>query len=165
MNSEAGTKRPGEGIKICVVSAEDQATRIQGAIARRAFLTGGASIPGRELQDWRHAKSELVKGLCCGLTIHDGDIWVGTDTEEFKESTIEIWVSSRHATICGNPRGSQEKDTMVFRTLELPVEVEPSAVTATLNGTLLEICFPKAHAQGSGLTLSRSIRNCLRRLH
>jgi HSP20 family molecular chaperone IbpA len=43
-----------------------------------------------------------------------------------------------------------EKNEIVFRTLELPLDVEPSAVTAKLNGAVLGICFPKVHVKAAG---------------
>lgn len=145
MSSEAQTKQPNERLKIAVVSAKEQAIRIQGAIARRAFLGRETCIAGDDLQKWRRAKSELVKTLHCGLAIRDEDIRVRADAEEFKESTVEIWVSPRHVTICSEPYGSQEKDRMVFCALDLPVEVEPTVVNAEVKGPELEIYLSKAH--------------------
>lgn len=159
MNSETQTD---ERLKIAVVSAKDQTVRIQGAIARRAFLRSGGYIPGHELENWRHTKSKFVKALLCGMTIRDQEIWVGTDAGEFEEGTIEIWVSPRHVTICGKLRGSRtgeapsgrasrEIDEIGFRLLELPVEIEPSDVTANFNGSLLEMCFPKRRREQRGV--------------
>ena len=133
MSPEAPAK---QSINIAVVSTNDQTSRIQGAVARRAFVRCGACIPGHELEDWRQAESELVSPLSHGLMICDEDIWVGTDVTQFKEGTIEIWVSPRHVTICGESGGGQrEKESgpaqgekLVFRVLHLPIEVEPAAV-------------------------------------
>ena len=157
MSSETSPKQPDEKFKISVVSANDQLTRVQGTVARHAFSEAACSR-GHEVEIWRRAKSELVRPLCHGQMIRDDDIWVETNTGELEEGTIEILISPRHVTICGKPRnprigevaeekGSQEKNEIVFRTLELPVDVEPSAVTAKLNGPILEICFPKAHVK------------------
>jgi len=145
-------------LNISVVSANDQTVRMQGAIARRAFSRRGACIPGHELERWRQAESELVKPLCYGLINRDTDICIGTDVAEFKEDTIEIWVSSRQITICGETDGgwrgeepqasrSARDKSPVFHVLHLPVEVEPSAVTAKFNGSSVEICIPKAHEE------------------
>lgn len=160
MSSETSPKQADEKFKISVVSAKDQLTRVQGAVARRAFL-GAACSFGHEVEIWRLAKSELVRPLCHGQVLRDDDLWVETNTVEFEEGTLEILVSPRHVTICGKPRNSrigeatkkkdsQDKIEVVFRTLELPVDVEPSAVTAELNGTILEICFPKVRVKAAG---------------
>ena len=159
-NELGGITKADEKFKISVVSAKDQLTRIQGAVARLAFLEEGCSL-GHEVETWRRAKSELVGPLCHSQMIRDDDIWVETDTREFKEGTVEILVSPRHVTICGKPRKSrigevtkekdlQHKNEIVFRTLELPLDVEPSAVTAKLNGPILELCFPKVRVKAAG---------------
>jgi hypothetical protein len=160
MSSETSPKQADEKFKISVGSAKDQLTRVQGAVARHAFSKAACSL-GHEVEIWHRAKSELVRPLCHGQTIREDDIWVETNTGEFKEGTLEILVSPRHVTICGKPRnprigevteekGSPEKNEIVFRTLELPVDVEPSAVTAKLSGPILEICFPKVHVKAVG---------------
>ena len=160
MISETSPKQEDEQFKISLVSAKDQLTRVQGAVARHAFLEAACGL-GHEVESWRRAKSELVTPLCQGQMIRDDDIWVEINTGEFEEGTLEILVSPRRVTICGKPRNprigevtkgkkSQGKNEIVFRTLELPVDVEPSAVTAKLNGPILEICFPKAHVNAVG---------------
>jgi hypothetical protein len=160
MSPETSPKHADEKFKISVVSANDQLTRVQGSVARHAFL-GAACSFGHEVEIWGRAKSELVRPLCHGQMIRDDDIWVETNAGEFEEGTLEILVSARHVTICGKPRNSQigeatkgkpsqDKNEIVFRTLELPVDVEPSAVTAKLNGPILEICFPKVRVKAAG---------------
>jgi HSP20 family molecular chaperone IbpA len=155
-----GITKANEKFKISAVSAKDQLTRVQGTVARHAFLEEGCS-PGHEVEIWRRAKSELVRPLCHAQMIRDNDIWVETDAGEFEEGTLEIMISPRHVTICGKPRnsrigemtkgkGSQSRNEIVFRTLELPVDVEPSTVTAKLNGPILEICFPRVRVKAAG---------------
>jgi HSP20 family molecular chaperone IbpA len=155
MNSDRLPKQVEKKFKISLVSAKDQLTRVQGIVARRAFLEQPCGV-GREIENWRRAESELVKPLCHGQMVRNDNIWVDTNIGEFEEGTIEILVSPRHVTICGKARDSrigqvteekdsQRKNKIVFRTLELPIDVEPSAVAAKLNGPILEICFPKAH--------------------
>lgn len=159
MGSAASVKQLDQRFKITVLPAKDQIARMQGVIARQAFLEDADFSPGHELDNWRHAKSELVKALCYGLILRDDDIWVETDTGAEFEGTVEILVSSRQVTICGKPRSSQkrklvetgnlqEQSEIIFRVLNLPVDIEPSAVTAKLNGPMLEICLPKAHTAG-----------------
>ena len=158
MASERETKQSRKKVEIRVVSPEDQTARIQGAIARRAFFHAGDRNLGHELDDWRLAKSELVRPLRCGEMIRDDAILVGIDTRQFTEGTMAVWVSPRRVTISGISRdslagvvvkaGAQERGTRVFHSLDMPVDIDPSAVTAEFNGTILEICFPKARGQG-----------------
>lgn len=159
MPSERQTKQSRKKVAIRAVPAKDQTTRIQGAIARRAFLRGGDHNLGHELDNWRAAKSELLKPLRCGEMIRDDAIWIGIDTGKLAEGTIEVWVSPRHVTISGISRdslagvlvkpGSQERGTRVFHSLDMPVDIDPMAASAEFNGTILELCFPKAQGQQS----------------
>jgi HSP20 family molecular chaperone IbpA len=82
----------------------------------------------------------------------DDEMWIGTSVAEFKKGTIEIWVSPRLITICGESgcrnreqeSGTAQHERLICRTFHLPVEVEPVAVTAELNGSALELRLPKA---------------------
>ena len=151
----AGTKQSGPMLNISVVPANDQTARIQGAIARRAFLPSGPYLPGHELEDWLQAESELVSPLCYGLMTNDEEMLVGTSVAEFKKGTIEIWVSPRLITISGESVGRNEgkqsataqRARLIFRIFRLPVEAEPVAVTAELNGSSLELHLPKMHRE------------------
>ena len=121
----AGTKQSGPVLNISVVPANDQTARIQGAIARRAFLPSRPYFPGHELEDWLKAESELVSPLCYGLMTNDEEMWVGTSVAEFKRGTIEIWVSPRLITISGESVGRNEgkqsataqRERLIFRWL------------------------------------------------
>jgi HSP20 family molecular chaperone IbpA len=159
------TTQSDKGFKIVVVSAKDQMARIQGVITHDALSGTAGSNPDHKLETWRDAKSELVRELRYGMMIRDEDIRVETDTEEFKKGTVEIWVSPRYVTICGEPRswrtgkvvegcGSKKKCKILFRALDLPVDVEPSGVTAKLSGPILEIYFRKAHGKKDGAKAS-----------
>ncbi len=97
MSSETPSKHADEKFKISVLSAKDQLTRVQGTVARHAFLGAACSL-GHEVEIWGRAKSELVRPLCHGQMIRDDDIWVETNTGEFEEGTLEILVSPRHVT-------------------------------------------------------------------
>jgi len=151
----AGTKQSGPVLNISVVPANDQTARIQGAIARRAFLPSRPYFPGHELEDWLKAESELVSPLCYGLMTNDEEMLVGTSVAEFKKGTIEIWVSPRLITISGESVGRNEgkqsataqRERLIFRVFRLPVEVEPEAITAELNGSSLELRLPKVHRE------------------
>ena len=151
----AETKQSGPVLNISVVPANDQTARVQGAIARRAFLSSRPYFPGHELQDWLQAESELVSPLCYGLMTNDEEMLVGTSVAEFKKGTIEIWVSPRLITISGESVGRNEgkqsataqRARLIFRIFRLPVEAEPVAVTAELNGSSLELHLPKMHRE------------------
>jgi hypothetical protein len=148
--------RAGEELKVVAVDASEQTRRMQEAVARRAYeiFESRDSASWNELEDWRQAESELVRPRCSGQMMLDSTLWIGTDAAIFEEGTIEIWVAPRQLTICGKPRvakegaatrrsGSCPDKEMIFHVLELSCDVDPSRVTAKINGSSLEI--PKAH--------------------
>lgn len=155
MSSDGQTKQSRKKAEIRVVSAKDQTARIQGAIARRAFFHAGGRNLGHELDNWRLAKSELLRPARCGEMTRDNAILIGIDIGKFAEGTMEVWVSPRHVTVSGISRdsltagavnaGTAERGARVFHSLDMPVDIDPSAVAVEFNGTLLEICLPKAH--------------------
>lgn len=152
--------RTGEKAKLAILSADEQTRRMQQAVARRAYeiFERRGSASWHELEDWRQAEAELVSPLCCGRTTVDGNLWIGADAAAFQEGTTEIWVAPRKITICGKPRsnkvdahrqriGTRPDEAMIFHVLDLPVEIDPSYVTAKFNGPSLEILLRKAQAK------------------
>lgn len=151
--------RTGEKLQVTALNADEQARRIDSAIARRAYeiFESRGSASWHELQDWRQAESELVKPLCHGRMTVGDSFWIGTDGAIFQEGTVEIWVAAHRLTICGKPRvkkpaaGAESRlrneTELIFRVADLPIEVDPSKVTAKFNGQSLEILLRKAEAE------------------
>jgi len=144
-------------LRITSVNPHEQRKMVFDAIAERAYqiYESRNHEPGHELDDWRRAESEIVRPLNCGFLILDQMIALSTDTASLEGREIEICVEPRHLTICGNPRAgrpivppergaSTSKGNPIFYVLDLPVEIEPSRVTASLNGRRLDIDLPKA---------------------
>jgi hypothetical protein len=161
MRPEGAKKHTGAGekLKVVAVDASEQTRRVQEAVARRAYeiFESRSSASWHELEDWRQAESELVRACCSGQMGLDGTVWVGTDAAVFEGGTIEIWVAPRQLTICGRPgvakedpatkrSGSCPDKEMIFHVLDLSCEVDPSRVTAKINGSSLEILLRKADA-------------------
>jgi hypothetical protein len=150
--------RADEKVTIVAVSASEQTRRVQEAVARRAYeiFESRGSASWHELEDWRQAEAELVGPRCSGEMSINGSLWVGTDGGILKQGTIEIWVAPRKITICGeaNMVHAQPKHVsphqsrgMIFHPIDLPVEIDPSHVTAKFNGPSLEILLRKAQAK------------------
>lgn len=159
MRLEASTKhsRASEKVKLFAVSASEQERRVEEAIACRAYEIFGSrgSASWHELEDWRQAESDLMHPRCSGQMRVDGTLWVGNDARVFEEGTIEIWVAPRRLTICGKPRvsdsgaatersGSCRGVEMTFQVVDLTCEVDPSRVTAKIDGPSIEILLGKA---------------------
>lgn len=158
----AGRKhsKAGEKPKIVTVDAHEQARRVQEAVARRAYqiFESRGSASWHELEDWRQAEAELVSPLCCGQMTLGDNLWIGTNAAAFQEGTTEIWVAPRKITICGKPLrdrviahrqniGIRPGGELVFHVLDLPIEIDPSHVTAKFNGPSLEILLRKVQAR------------------
>jgi hypothetical protein len=162
MRAERAEKysRAGEKVKLAIMNASEQTRRMQEAVARRAYaifeIRGSASW--HELEDWRQAECDLIGPLCCGRMTVGDSLWVGADIAAFQEGTIEIWVAPHKITICGKPRvdkadshrehiGPRPGGEMIFHVLDLPVEIDPSHVTAKFNGPSLEILLRKGQVK------------------
>jgi hypothetical protein len=146
----------GRKLKISAVNSSDQNQRMRDVVACRAhqIYRNRGSRPGQELQDWHCAESEVVKPLSCGYLIEDAKISLNTDASLFQEGEIEIRVEPGRLTVCGRAcarakemaLGSDDSvshSDFVFRVLDLPVEIDPSQVTARFNGRVLEIDLPR----------------------
>ena len=162
MRSEKDRKhsRAQEKPRVVAVTASEQTRRVEEAVARRAYeiFESRGSAPWHELEDWRQAEAELVGPRCSGEMSLDGTLWVGTDAAIFEQGTIEIWVAPRKITICGkasvdkvdahrNRIARRQGRQTIFHALNLPVEIDPSHVTAKFNGPSLEILLRKAQAK------------------
>ena len=154
--------RAGEKIKILAVDASEQTRRVQEVVARRAYeiFESRGSASGHDVEDWRQAQSELVRPCFSGRMSVDSTLWIGTDVGVFEEGTIEIWVAPHQLTICGKPRvekeaaaattegsGAYPHGEIVFHVCNPTCEIDPSSVTAKINGTSLEIFLTKADAK------------------
>jgi len=149
-------------IKLMNVGPDEQARRIDEAIARRAYeiFEQRGSMGWHELEDWRQAESEVRGKLCFSLSTADGSLHIGFNVAHFEEGSVEVWVSSRKMTICGRPIRRREQDErtkpsyegIAFRTIVLPAEVEPARAVASVKRNFVDICLPLIHvtyAEGS----------------
>jgi HSP20 family molecular chaperone IbpA len=150
----------GERVKLTIIDGNEQMRRMQEAVAHRAYAIFESRGSGswRELEDWRQAESELVRPLCCGRMTNGDSLWIGTDARIFEQGTIEIWVAPRKITICGKPRADKADANrkltrpcsgpeMIFRVLDLSVDIDPSQVTVKFSGPSLEILARKAQGK------------------
>jgi HSP20 family molecular chaperone IbpA len=156
--------RSGEKLNIVAVEADEQTRRIHEAVARRAFeIFEKRGNGSHQQEDWRQAESALLRPICIGRMAIDDSFWVSADATNFQEGTINIWVAPRLLTICGMPRPKQEATTLLpagsarqeevmFREVRLPIEIDPSNVTACINGKFLEIRLKKAHPTSAHAT-------------
>jgi HSP20 family molecular chaperone IbpA len=141
----------GTTIRVTEVNATEQARRTDEAIAHRAYeiFEQRGGMGWHELEDWRRAESEIRSKLCVGVTSSDDALIVSCDVAGFEMGTVEVWAAPRQITICGNPISHREAAArprpycgIIFRVVQLPIEVEPSRVVTTLKRNFLEIYLP-----------------------
>jgi len=98
-----------------------------------------------------------LRPLTCGFLVLDDKIELNTDPALFDEGEIAVWVEPLRLTIRGKKRVDEPGDTLVrggsglngdliFRSLDLPFEIDPFRATARFKGRALEIDLPKAGA-------------------
>ena len=109
---------------------------------------------GHDLDDWLLAESEVVGKMPLELKDGDKELAVTAGLPGFNEKDIEIRVEPRRLFITAKREEKSEdkkkdesvyseRSNEVFRTIDLPVEIEPDKVKATLHKGELEITMPK----------------------
>ncbi|HEV2523180.1 MAG TPA: DUF2934 domain-containing protein [Candidatus Acidoferrales bacterium] len=149
----------GRRLKVASVTPEERKRIVRETIASRAFQLSEARgfEPGHGLDDWRRAEAEILGSLNCGCLVLDRSLELSTDAACFAEGTIEIYVEPRRLTICGKGRecaadpgsvqtGAKISSVSIVRNVDLPFEIDPSRVSATFKGRMIQIELPKACA-------------------
>lgn len=130
------------------------------AISRRAFelFEGDGGIFGRDLDHWFNAESELLHPAHVQIKESDEAIIVDAEVPGFTSNELQLSLEPRRLTISGKKQSSseQKKGNVLYsercsdellRSVELPVEVNASRATATLNNGILELTAPKLAAK------------------
>jgi HSP20 family protein len=91
------------------------------------------------------------------VTETGGDLHVQAEVPGFTDKDLEVRVEPRRLIICGKKQQTSEqnkgegfrraeKSDEIFRALDLPHEIDPEKVTATLDHAALEITLPNVHS-------------------
>jgi HSP20 family molecular chaperone IbpA len=128
----------------------------QNRIARRAYELFASSgfTDGHDLADWFLAESEVLGKTPIELSDNDKEFTITAGMPGFTEKDVEIRVEPRRVFITGKREEKSEdkkkgetfyseRSNEVFRTVDLPAEVDPDKVKATLSKGELEITLPK----------------------
>jgi HSP20 family molecular chaperone IbpA len=133
--------------------------RLYEAISRRAFelFEKEGRVDGHHLRHWLEAERELLHPVHMRLEETDGEFLVQAELPGFTASDIEVSVEPRRLIITGKRESREEAkqpdavyteqcSDEIFRTLELPAEVNVMKVAATLKDGILNVQLPKAAA-------------------
>lgn len=135
----------------------DRMEKIYDVVARRAFeiFDGNGRWDGRDLADWLQAESELLHPLHLAVSETEDALNVKAEVPGFTAKELDIQVEGNRLTISGKHESKEEStkgktiysercSQEVFRSIELPAEVDASKVNATLKDGILSIELPKA---------------------
>ncbi|HUK30421.1 MAG TPA: Hsp20 family protein [Candidatus Acidoferrum sp.] len=138
----------------------DQVDSVYDSIARRAFelFEGDGLWNGRDLDYWLRAEAEMLHPLHMDLTEADGEFLVRAEVPGFGAKDLEIKVEPRRLRIAGRREFKEEKNgrkihcetcaDQVLRIVDLPVDIDPTKVSASLKDGILTLDLPKAaHAK------------------
>jgi HSP20 family protein len=139
------------------------------AISRRAFelYEKEGRVDGHNLRHWLEAEREILHPVHMKLEDADGEFVVLAELPGFTASDIEVSVEPRRVIITGK-RESKEEDKQgdavyveqcldeIFRTMDLPAEVNVLKVTAMLKDGVLTVQLPKVAATKPALADSKT---------
>ena len=127
-------------------------------IARRAYelFEGRGGAHGHDVADWLQAEDEIVHGCRHDLKESAGAITLrAAMPSPYPADQLLISVEPGRLVISGErvvevsywdgkQTRTEARPQRIFRAHDLPVEVNPSAATATLRDNMLEVVMPKA---------------------
>src|ERR1700761_201198 len=126
------------------------------AIAARAFeiFAKRGRDDGRADDDWCRAEAELFHIVHLDVRESNDVVMVRAEVPGFDVSELQICVEPHRLTITGRRRrrnGQADGKTLysescsgrIFRTLDIPVEMDASRTIATLNHGILELQIPR----------------------
>jgi len=130
----------------------DLAEEINNLIARRAYelyeYRGFAH--GHDAEDWLHAVSEILLNVPADITETETQLTIRADVPGFSEKDLEVRVAPRSVCITGKRQEvseqteeksvySERRSNRIFRVLDLPSEIDPHNVDATVSDGILEV--------------------------
>jgi HSP20 family molecular chaperone IbpA len=145
-----------------IESSLERMSHLYDAISRRAYelFEKEGRVDGRHLRHWLEAERELLHPMHIRMEETDGEFLVQAELPSFTASDIEVSVEPRRLIITGKRESKQENkqggavyteqcSDEIFRTMELPADVDIAKVTATVKDGVLTVHLPKTAATKS----------------
>ena len=143
-------------------SITERIDRLYGAISRRAYelFERDGRVDGNDVRHWLDAEKEFLHPVHVNMKETDGEFVVRAEVPGFTASDLEVNVEPRRVTIAGKRESkkemredgtfyAEERSDEIFRTIELPSEVNTTKVSAALRDGVLDIQIPKAESKKS----------------
>ena len=135
----------------------DYMNELYNKIAQRAFcmFEGNGRVPGHDLEDWLKAEAEFLTPVPLELSETDAELTIKAEVPGFTEKELEIVAEPAQLFITGKTEKKSEekkKKTLyseissneIFRSVRLPVDIDPEKVSAVLKNGVLEVSMHKA---------------------
>jgi len=136
----------------------EQTRLISAAIARRAYelFEARGCEHGHDGEDWFRAESELLAPLPATIIDTDEALTVRAELRGLIGKDMEVLAEPRHLIVRpGNQTSEQDNGRAVFqgkisgevfRVLELPCEVDPHNMKATIENEVIEVTLAKVNS-------------------
>jgi HSP20 family protein len=132
--------------------------QMSAAIAHRAYelFEARGSEHGHDLQDWFRAESELLAPVAVKVAETDQEFHVRAEVPGCTDKNVEVRVEPRRLIISGKKQQTSEqgkgravrsieRSDEIVRVVDLPHEIDPDKVRATLENEMLTITLPKVN--------------------
>ena len=143
--------QPQKAQTVQVVEADvlDRMNETRELIAQRAYeiFQSRGDGPGSEQDDWLTAEGELLPKIDVDTEVTDDAVKLATKVPGFDAKDLEVVLGHREAVICGvhasRAGNGGRQYRKVMQIVELPFDVDPVKVKATLNNGTLRIQLPR----------------------
>jgi len=133
----------------------EQTRLISAAIARRAYelFEARGSEHGHDREDWVRAESELLTPLPASIVDTDRAVMVRAELHGLISKDVEVLAEPRHLIVRPKKQTSKQDggraafqvdlSAEMYRVLDLPSEVDPHKMKATIENEVLEVTLAK----------------------
>jgi HSP20 family protein len=168
--SEVEPVREAEILEVSIEPPFHELTReINELIARRAYelFESRGFEHGQDCEDWLRAQSEILVNVLVDIEETDTGFAIRADVPGFGEQDLQVRIAPRALCITGKRQeASDQKDgktasserhaNQIFRVLDLPHEIDPDRVDATLNDGALVVTLIKV-ATSKGISVQARV--------
>jgi HSP20 family molecular chaperone IbpA len=135
----------------------EQTRLISAAVARRAYelFEARGSQHGHDREDWFRAESELLAPIPATIIDTDGAVTVRAELCGLMGKDVEVLAEPRHLMLQSGKQTSEqdngravfeaETSAEIFRVLDLPSEIDPHHMKATIDNEVVEITLAKVN--------------------
>lgn len=135
----------------------DHAQELHDSILKRAYelFEHDGHEPGRALEHWLNAEKETLHPVAVELMETDDTLTLRAEVPGFRGEDLKLSVEPRRLAISGKRETHEEKKSrrtiyqehlsnQICRSVELPIEIDPSQTKAAIQDGVLEVLMPKA---------------------